>query len=132
LLRKLTRTENYLRAIVKEDQQLVNVYDRLNTLVIQEIAATTTQIKDQVGRLTTRIESIQIQAQSISEQVRQLQSLQMSYLSNIPSISSRKSTYTDAASRREQSTPPQGVVESNHDHGGRFLRASKRVGSRNL
>ena len=67
--------ESYLDAIVKEDQRLVKVYDHLNSLVLTEIASTTAQIKDQVGRLTLCTESMNFHVQTLSDEMRKVLSL---------------------------------------------------------
>src|SRR5271170_7229827 len=69
---------NYLEAIVREDQQLLKVYSRLNSLVLAEIAATTTQIKDQMGHLTLCSESILQHVQSLEGQIQDVRDVQIS------------------------------------------------------
>lgn len=68
--------ENYLRAIVKTDDRLLELYNHLNTLVIHEVAATTSQLKDEMGRLALSSEAIIFRVQALSNEIRQIHALQ--------------------------------------------------------
>lgn len=72
---------------MREDQRLFKVYEHLNALVIAEIAATTTQIKDAVGRLTLSTESIRQQMQSLSDQISEVSGLRASSFGSYSSTS---------------------------------------------
>ena len=72
---------------MREDHRLLKVYEHLNTLVITEIAATTTQIKDEVGRLTLSTESIRQQVQSLSDQISEVSGLRASSFGSYSSTS---------------------------------------------
>jgi len=68
--------EYYLRAIVKTDDRLVELYNHINTLVVHEVAATTSQLKDEMGRLALSSEAIIFRVQALSNEIRQLHALQ--------------------------------------------------------
>jgi arginyl-tRNA synthetase len=61
--------ENYIRAIVLEDKELVKIFEHLNSLVLTEVATTCAQINVQVERLAQSSE--EIREQFLSQTVRQ-------------------------------------------------------------
>ena len=64
-----TDVRNYLRAIVNEDQRLVDIYKHLDTLVLAELAIRAAETNHQMGRLSLSIEAIRLEIESLHAQV---------------------------------------------------------------
>jgi hypothetical protein len=67
---------NYLAALVSEDDRLQKLHEHLNFLVLTEVATTTAQLQNQIGRLTIRSDAILSQVQILNKRIQEVHDIQ--------------------------------------------------------
>jgi len=66
---RVLNVENYIRAIVLEDKELMKIFEHINSLVLSEVATTCAQINARVERIEQSSE--EIREQLLSQKVGQ-------------------------------------------------------------